>query len=164
MAIAMIKMIVLKELNDREQSGYDLMKKISILGNKPSSGYIYPLLRDLEKRGFVSYVEEKRRKVYAITKEGRKFLNNLTKVHEQTMDSMIKNFEPISTKEEMKEFYKFRTTMKQNKDKFMGDSDVMDRFRSAVFSIYEKDYQKKRSKLRTIVANATQQLERLSKK
>jgi DNA-binding PadR family transcriptional regulator len=163
MAIAIIKMMVLKELNDKEQSGYDLMKKISILGNKPSSGYMYPLLRDLEKRGFVSCIEEKRRKVYSTTKEGRKFLSNLTKVHEKTMDSMIENFEPISTKGEMKEFYKFRANMKQNKDKLMGDSDVMDRFRGAIFSIYKKDYEKKRTKLRSIVEKATKQLERLSK-
>lgn len=163
MVMAMIKMMVLKELTTQERSGYDLMKTISILGNKPSPGYMYPLLRDLENRGFVSCMEEKRRKVYSITKEGREFLNNLTKVHEQTMDSMIKNFEPISTKGEMKKFHQFRATMKQNRDKLMGDNDVMERFRNAVFSVYEKDYEKKRSKLRSIVVKATQQLEILSK-
>ncbi len=68
MAIAMIKMMVLKELNAKEQSGYDLMKKINMSGNKPSPGYIYPLLQDLKKRGFVSYIEEKRRKVYSYYK------------------------------------------------------------------------------------------------
>ncbi|MGI0047733.1 MAG: PadR family transcriptional regulator [Nitrosotalea sp.] len=164
MAIAMIKMMVLKELNNQEQSGYDLMKKISMSSNKPSPGYIYPLLRDLEKRGFVSCTEEKRRKVYSITKEGRKFLNNLTKMHERAMNLMIRNFEPISNKDEMKEIYKFQATMKQNKDKMMADTNVMSGFKNAIFSIYEKDYEKKRSKLLSIIKKATQQLERLAKK
>lgn len=163
MAIAMIKMMVLKELNNQEQSGYDLMKKISMNSNKPSPGYIYPLLRDLEKRGFVSCIEEKRRKVYHISKEGRKFLNNLKKTHEQAMHLMIKNFEPISTKEEMKEFFRFQAAMTQNKDKMIGDMDVMNKLRNAVFLIYKKDYEKKRMKFRSILKNTTQQLERLSK-
>ncbi len=163
MAIAMIKMMVLKELNAKEQSGYDLMKKISMIGNKPSPGYIYPLLRDLETRGFVSCIEEKRRKVYHISKEGKKFLNNLQKTHERTMNLMIKNFEPISTKDEIKEIYKFQTTMKQNKDKMISDRYVMDKFKAAVFSIYEKDYKKKRSKLLSVIKKATQQVERLAR-
>ncbi|MGI0065352.1 MAG: PadR family transcriptional regulator [Nitrosotalea sp.] len=156
-------MMVLKELNNQEQSGYDLMKKINMSGNKPSPGYIYPLLQDLKKRGFVSYIEEKRRKVYSITKKGRKFLNNLTKTHERTMNLMIKNFEPISTKDEMKTIYKFQTTIKQNKDNMMSDRYVMARFKDAVFSIYEKDDEKKRSKLLSVIKKVTQQVERLAK-
>ncbi|HJW19751.1 MAG TPA: PadR family transcriptional regulator [Candidatus Nitrosotalea sp.] len=163
MAIAMIKMMVLKELNTQEQSGYDLIKKINMSGNKPSPGYIYPLLRDLETRGFVSCMEEKRRKVYSITKEGRKFLNNLTRMHEHTMNLMIKNFEPISTRDEMKEIYKFQATMKQNNNLMVSDKYVMAKFKNAVFSIYAKDYEKKRSKLLSVIKKATQQVERLAK-
>jgi DNA-binding PadR family transcriptional regulator len=163
MVIAMIKMMVLKELNNQEQSGYDLIKKINMNGNKPSPGYIYPLLQDLEKRGFVSCMEEKRRKVYSITKEGKKFLDNLTKTHEHAVNLMIKNFEPISTKNEMKTIYKFQAKMKQNTDKMMSDRYVMAKFKDAVFSIYEKNYEKKRSKLISIIKKATQQVERLAK-
>ena len=163
MVIAMIKMMVLKELDNQEQSGYDLMKKISLSSNKPSPGYIYPLLRNLEERGFVSCIEEKRRKVYHISREGRKFLNNLKRTHENTMQFMIKNFEPISTKEEMKELFKFQAKMTQNKDKLMGDMDMMHKLQHAIFSIYEKDYEKKRQKLRLILKKTTQQLEKLSK-
>ena len=160
----MIKMMVLKELNTKEQSGYDLMKKIGGLNNdKPSPGYMYPLLRDLEKRGFVSCIEDKRRKVYSITKEGRKFLNSLASKHEQMMTSMIKNFEPIITKGEMNEFYKLHSKMQQHRDKTMSDMDVLDRLRKALFSTYEKNYDKKRPKIRSIIKKATQQLERLSK-
>ena len=115
MAMAMIKDDGTKGVKSKEQSGYDLMKKISMIGNKPSPGYIYPLLRDLETRGFVSCIEEKRRKVYHISKEGKKFLNNLKKTHERTMNLMIKNFEPISTKDEMKRIYKFQTTINKTK-------------------------------------------------
>ncbi|MGI0101296.1 MAG: PadR family transcriptional regulator [Nitrosotalea sp.] len=164
MTIATIKMLVLKELNDREQSGYDLMKKIGLSGHRPSPGYIYPLLRDLEKREFVSCIGEKRRKVYHVSKEGKKFLNNLKETHEHTMNLMIKNFESISTKDEMKEFFKFQTIMTQNKDKMMNDMPVMNKLRNAIFSIYEKDYAKKRTKLHSILKKTTQQLERLAKK
>lgn len=164
MATAIIKMMVLKELNRKEQSGYDLMKKIgTISSTKPSPGYMYPLLRDLEKRGFVTYTKEERRKVYSITKDGKKFLNNLASKHEQTMNLMIKNFEPITTKDEMKEFYKFQSTMQQHKEKMMGDMDVLHKFRNALFSIYDKDYEKKRTKIRSVIKKATLQLERLSK-
>ena len=163
MVLAMIKMMVLKELNSHEQSGYDLMKKISMRSNKPSPGYIYPLLRSLEERGFVSCTEEKRRKVYRISREGRKFLNKLQKTHEHAMHFMVKNFEPISTKEEMKELFKVQATMTQNKDKLMGDMDIMHKLQHAIFSIYEKNYENKRSKLRSILKKTTQQLEKLSK-
>ena len=165
MAIALIKMMVLRELNNMEQSGYDLMKKIGEISNdKPSPGYMYPLLRDLEKRGFVSFIEEKRRKVYSITKEGRKFLKNLTDTHQRAMKIMIKNFEQISTKDEMKNFYTFQTAMKQNKDIMIADMGLLDGLKRAVFSIYQKDYEMKKSKFRSIIKNATKQIEGLSKK
>ncbi len=163
MTMAMIKMMVLKELNDHEQSGYDLMKNIGSSGNKPSPGYIYPLLRDLEKRGFISHVEEERRKVYHISKEGKKFLDNLKKTHEHAMNLMIKNFEPISTKKEVNEFLKFKTSIEQNKYKMMRDMAVLHKLRNAIFLIYEKDYEKKKIKLHSILKKTTQQLERLSK-
>ncbi|HGY12266.1 MAG TPA: PadR family transcriptional regulator, partial [Desulfobacterales bacterium] len=41
------KIIILKKLNERDRSGYDLIKEIeSLFEKKPSAGSIYPMLKD----------------------------------------------------------------------------------------------------------------------
>jgi len=99
---AHIKFIVLEELNKVASSGYDLMNSIGEFGKRPSPGYIYPLLNDLEKRNFISSKVSGRRKVYCITKNGKKFLKNLKKKRIIMLNKMIEMWSPIADGKEIK--------------------------------------------------------------
>lgn len=85
-----LKIAVLKELNDRSLSGYDLMIRLeNILGKKPSSGSIYPLLGDLNDKGLISVKEEGRKKTYSLTAKGRKDVMKLFKEKENLIAKKI---------------------------------------------------------------------------
>lgn len=71
------KFYTLLMLNEAPRHGYELMTELGEkTGKKPSAGQIYPLLRNLKKKGLVTYqtamIGGKKRKVYALTHEGRK--------------------------------------------------------------------------------------------
>ena len=75
----MFRLLVLYLLREEPLHGYGLMQKMKSLfkGYSPSPGVVYPLLRELVKKGLVEVaIEEGRRgkKMYRITEEGLKFL------------------------------------------------------------------------------------------
>jgi len=64
-------------LRESPKHGYELIEELGKrTGKKPSAGQIYPLLRQLEKKGFVVIevkgTKGKIKKVYSLTREGRK--------------------------------------------------------------------------------------------
>ncbi len=70
-----IRFFVLMTLADRPLHGYGIIKAIGELsGHVPSAGIIYPTLQMLEDQGCVTMVVEDHKKVYTITREGRRFL------------------------------------------------------------------------------------------
>ncbi len=70
-----IKFFVLMTLAERPLHGYGIIKAIGEKsGHVPSAGIIYPTLQMLEDQGCVSMRVEDHKKVYAITGEGRHFL------------------------------------------------------------------------------------------
>ena len=72
-----LKYLVLDALRDKPMHGYEIMKALS---NKfsgqyfPSPGAIYPTLEMLKDMGYVDCREEEGKKVYSITAEGQRFL------------------------------------------------------------------------------------------
>ncbi len=64
-------------LEKRPMHGYEIIKAIEERYQgfyKPSAGAIYPALRSLLRKGYVSVSGEERRKTYRITREGRTYL------------------------------------------------------------------------------------------
>ena len=60
-----LKIHILKLISEKPSSGYGLMNSIEeISGRRPSAGSIYPLLKDLEKRGLIE-AQHKNKKTYA---------------------------------------------------------------------------------------------------
>lgn len=158
---AHIKLEVLKQLSQKQLSGYDLMKHFEETGpKKPSPGYIYPLLIDLQKKGFVSVKKDNRRKIYSITLKGRKFLAKLENKHEDMLKRMIEVWEPIAGKKEMAEFKKFKLTHGNNTI-FIRDRALMERFRKILFSFYEKKNIKKRPAMKKILEETIKKLEKI---
>jgi len=74
-----LKMFVLHALEQRPMHGYELMKHLGEQHGgvyKPSAGAIYPTLRRLRNRGFVSAREIDGRKTYTITRAGKRYLES----------------------------------------------------------------------------------------
>jgi len=67
--------ILVLALLEKDMYGYSMVKHIEGLGYKVEENTLYPLLRRLEKNGWVSgkwdVSEDRPRKFYAITAEGR---------------------------------------------------------------------------------------------
>ncbi len=67
-----LRIAILKELARAELTGYDIMRRLEVaIGNRPSPGSMYPMLKDLQAKGFLNSRREGRRKLYSITKSGR---------------------------------------------------------------------------------------------
>ncbi len=80
-----IKFFVLMTLAERPLHGYGIIKAIGELsGHIPSAGIIYPTLQMLEGQGCVTKNVEDHKKVYAITGEGRHFLEE----HRDTVERL----------------------------------------------------------------------------
>jgi len=72
--------MVLSELKKTNLSGMDLINSLEkYLGKKPSSGSIYPLLKDLTDKEFVEFTTDKNKKIYSITSKGLEAVEELIK-------------------------------------------------------------------------------------
>ena len=71
--------LILHVLEDKPMHRYEIMKAIEERFHgfyKPSPGTIYPALKALGRRKYVSIVGENHRKTYRITTGGRRYLRN----------------------------------------------------------------------------------------
>jgi DNA-binding PadR family transcriptional regulator len=84
-----LRFYILLVLKDKPLHGYGTMKAI---GEKfdysPSPGVIYPNLQMLEDQGYVKVTEENGKKVYAITDEGKKYLEENEETLNRIEDKM----------------------------------------------------------------------------
>jgi len=73
-----LKIEVLLQLQLKDLTGYELMKKIGEeTGKKPSAGSIYPLMKELLDKKIISVKVEGRRKIYTLTKFGNDELKEI---------------------------------------------------------------------------------------
>jgi DNA-binding PadR family transcriptional regulator len=80
MIYGLLKIIIMEALEKESLSGYDLMNLLgNQIGKKPSSGSVYPILKDLNRKKLISLKEDGRRKVYSLTKEGRLIIEGILK-------------------------------------------------------------------------------------
>ena len=74
-----VKFVILRLLREKPRHGYEVIKALEErLGGcyTPSAGTIYPTLQLLEDQGYVRSVEEEGKRVYHITPEGERFLDD----------------------------------------------------------------------------------------
>lgn len=72
-----LKLVILKLLSEQPSYGYQLIKTMEERlagGYTPSAGVIYPTLTLLEEEGLAVSTVENNKKVYSVTAEGTKFL------------------------------------------------------------------------------------------
>jgi len=70
-----LKYLVLLILQEQPLSGYEIIRALENKhGHAPSPAVVYPTLRLLEDQGYVRLSEQENKKVYALTEEGKKCL------------------------------------------------------------------------------------------
>ena len=82
-----MKLVILRLIKEKPRHGYEVIKALEerMAGcYAPSAGTVYPTLQLLEDQGFVRIVEEEGKKVYHITPEGERFLDE----HKTTLDDI----------------------------------------------------------------------------
>jgi DNA-binding PadR family transcriptional regulator len=79
-----LKFAVLMALRSQPLHGYAVIKAIeNMFGYPPSPGIIYPTLQMLEDQGYVVMEEHENKKVYSLTDEGRRYLEEHNDAVEQ---------------------------------------------------------------------------------
>jgi DNA-binding PadR family transcriptional regulator len=72
-----LKVVILELLKDQPRHGYDIIRALEERmrgAYRPSPGSVYPTLQMLEDLGYVSSTQQEGKKVYTITDEGRRYL------------------------------------------------------------------------------------------
>jgi DNA-binding PadR family transcriptional regulator len=72
-----LKYVILELLRDQPRHGYDIIRALEdrMRGRyRPSPGSVYPTLQMLEDLGYVTSTQQDGKKVYTITDEGRRYL------------------------------------------------------------------------------------------
>ncbi len=83
-----LKYLVLLALQERPLNGYDIIKAIEKdHGHAPSPAVVYPTLQLLEDQGYVNSSEHEKKKVYALTDEGKKYLEENREQIDQLLTS-----------------------------------------------------------------------------
>jgi DNA-binding PadR family transcriptional regulator len=90
-----VKFVILRLLKEKPRHGYEIMKALEekMAGcYTPSAGTVYPTLQLLEDQGYVRLVETEGKKVYHITPEGERFLEEnrhvLDEIFERVRDTV----------------------------------------------------------------------------
>ena len=86
-----LKYVILDLLKDKPRHGYDIIRELEELSYgfyKPSPGVIYPTLQMLEEMGYASSTEQEGKRVYSITEEGLKFLENQSSIADDVRRQM----------------------------------------------------------------------------
>jgi len=162
-----LKLIVLKKLNDKSLSGYDLIKEIyaSTGSWKPSFGSMYPLLKDLHNNRLVKVKIINRKKVYTITTLGKKTLKEALAASQNIIETMAREFkmmENICSAHEKKHLDIIIKKIHSNEAIFGKFTDEMDKFQRIMMNliIHEKS-ESKELEIKKILNNTIIQLKKI---
>ncbi len=136
------KYIILHYLKDKSSYGYEIMRALQERFHSfyvPSPGSIYPTLQLLEEMGHVTSIEQEGKRIYTITDEGRKFLDEQKEFAERMRGQMKnwcnpENIDDIS--KTMHEFEKLAHLLKDNVR--IADADKLNRIRQVLSHAYEE--------------------------
>ncbi|RLG13965.1 MAG: hypothetical protein DRN66_03130 [Candidatus Nanohalarchaeota archaeon] len=161
------KIIILKKLNERDRSGYDLIKEIeSLFEKKPSAGSIYPMLKDLLGKEMITCKEEDRRKIYSITKKGKETFERLLKEKEEMIVKhiglvrILKDItgEDIEHNKELFENVKFKEEL------FLKNISVWMSLKKTIEETILDKNEERQKRAVALIENATSQLKNIYKK
>ncbi|MHB8091570.1 MAG: PadR family transcriptional regulator [Syntrophales bacterium] len=109
--IGFTKILVLKVLSGGANHGYGILKELQVLTSgccTPTLGTIYPILKELTKKGYAEVVEEQqlkgaqKRRVYTLTPSGSEAYRVALEAWKSSIPSIyraIEGAEPLSAEE-----------------------------------------------------------------
>ncbi|SMQ85867.1 DNA-binding transcriptional regulator, PadR family [Devosia lucknowensis] len=94
-----LRLVALYFIEQQPRHGYDLIKAVEERSNSvysPSPGIVYPALTYLEEAGFVTSAPDGNKKLYTITDEGRRHLEENREAVASTLDFLGRTGEQMS--------------------------------------------------------------------
>lgn len=136
------KYILLQYLKDKPSYGYEIIQALQERFHSfyiPSPGTVYPTLQMLEEMGYVTATKQEGKKVYTITEEGRRFLDE-QKEFEERIRRQIKGWWNAETIDDISETMgEFERLAQLLRDKARtADTEKLSRIRKALFRAYEE--------------------------
>ena len=160
-----LRILVLKALHERSQSGYSLMQHIAqASGRKPSPGTMYPLLKDLKEKGFISFKEEGRSKIYSLTKKGQRSMSKLVQQKESMMlrkIELFKTLEDFMDKEELKPIIDWHTSIHCEGEPLLKSMEAWSKLRATVLETLRKPADKKIAKMTQLLKDVEKKIKKL---
>lgn len=86
-----LKLITLALLADTPRHGYDIIKALEERSSgvySPSPGVVYPTLTFLEEAGYATSIAQGAKKVFSITEDGQKYLDENREVVERVLEQI----------------------------------------------------------------------------
>ena len=89
----LLKMAMLKIISEDKVNGYQIMKKVEeFTGETPSTGSIYPLLKSMQNKGWITGTTQSGKTTYKITTSGKKVMqahSSMKEYYEQKISGSI---------------------------------------------------------------------------
>ncbi len=155
----LLKLLILKEIEKRESTGYELIKRIgSKISKEPSPGSVYPLLRELAGAGFLDFRIEGNKKLYSISDRGKAVLEEATKREKEAILRKIEVLKAsgILKEDEAVEMFEF-VKMKREAWLRLFEIENWSKFISLVLGALEIS----RSDVEAVIADAIKKLEEI---
>lgn len=159
-----LTIIVMRVLSQAETTGYGLIKNIEkhTAFWKPSTGSIYPILKKLTKKGLIESKEKSGKKIYSLTKEGKRFLQKITKSKEQFMKKVIKEiklFDAMTGENHSKAIIPFIEHIRDNHDALIHLNPELTEFRMALISLMKNP--SKHKKVKKVLKETAEKLKKI---
>ncbi len=80
----LLKMCMLKIISGERVSGYQIIKRVEVMiGEKPSTGSVYPLLKSMQDKGWIVGEKSGNKTFYTITDKGKEIVRKHDVLKEQ---------------------------------------------------------------------------------
>lgn len=159
-----LRILCLKALEEGDKSGYGLMKYIEEkIGNKPSSGSIYPILDHLKEEGIVGVKEEGRKKIYKLTKKGKQQAKCLEEKRKEILEKFSEGLRMLSaiTGENMCIFEEMFKHLKTGEHPLKHLNPEYDKFRLVALKKFGTQDKEKQKEIRKIIGEAAKKLRKV---
>jgi len=162
-----LKIIMLRIMEKKPMSGYDLVKEIHNTTGywKPSYGSIYPSLKELHANGLISLHNYDRKKIYTLTAKGRITLREILKTKDKMFDmtmNSLRSLEAVCDRNELEFVRKLHTTLRNNMMPFRHATKQMHDFTNVMMDLNSADKMAKHEKqIKKIINDSTIKLKKI---
>lgn len=130
-----LNILLLKELNKEDQTGYSLIKIFKEKYGGVSPGSLYPMLSNLEENKYIKCKEEGNKKIYSITVQGKSTLAKLLKEKKEFIEHISgspKKFKGIIDDKEFEKLEKFLSILHSHDEEFLTTCVGMNNIRESI--------------------------------